>query len=658
MSTRYYLHSAAHGLGGAFPTSEQDAQAPNFSATGATTLRAMDKALGSSMVNLQASTTATTSNQAGFMGMWTTAPLSGAQTVGGGAETLTVNVADYESSSNANFCINRVHAYVWRPSSGAVVDDLCTYATVPSGSPSEPSASSSIQVTTFSVPLSSVSADDGDVIIVEMWANITQAAASAYTVRLYYDGTSENAVENTVVSNHAAFVEFSQDLVFTPPEAQLSNQSAVAWYETTNTPEAQLSNQSAVAWYETTNTPEAQLLNQSVVVWYVPNSTRLYRDDSGQLVISDNPDPTWTPVADPGNVALSVTAPFMREQDALGGTQWHPATYYDSGPESTWLIPGGNLMPNADLAFGADYWQVLNNAGGGTNYSGPTRDLSDNAPAGSHSVGVSRSGTTMAASDVFDIVYNKRINVLPSTRYELSAYLAAVNCTASIFVKYYKLVAGVETAISSSDTFAGAAAAGGSSLNDWSRAGGFITTPSDAQYLKFCVRGSAASAADPVFWASKLFVGQAYPGQTELSPWVAGGNSGSFGELEQLSSSTDEYVATFTVPTSTLTTIASLTLTSVISPARVRKILLSVSAEGSQTTTQIIVTVTSGSYAADKVIFDRASQIDCHILAFPSIISVPAGYDADVTLDLKVKHNLGSDADYNEIYMSALELPS
>jgi hypothetical protein len=389
-------------------------------------------------------------------------------------------------------------------------------------------------------------------------------------------------------------------------------------------------------------------------------STSLFRDASGQLVIAASLPPGGSYVVDPASAGLSDVAPWMRDLDSLESTVWHPANYYAGGPETTVPIPGGNLMPNADLSFGADYWEVLNNAGGGTNYTGPTRDLNDNAPAGSHSVGVSRAGTTQAASDVFDIVYNKRINVLPSTRYEVSAYLAAEDCTPAIFVKFFKLVAGVETAISTSDIFSTAAAAGGDDLSNWNRAGVFVTTPADAQYLKFCVRGSAASAADPLFWAAKLFVGQAYPGQTELSPWVAGGNSGAFGELEQLTSLHDEYAASVTIPTGATTTAISSTFTSVISPARARKLLVAFSCESPTTNTfGVYVDYSSGAFSDTKTIYDSgANNISVRLITFSVVLSVPAGYDADITVDVKIRQEDDGDRNYQQVSLSVLEIPS
>jgi hypothetical protein len=387
-------------------------------------------------------------------------------------------------------------------------------------------------------------------------------------------------------------------------------------------------------------------------------STNLFHDASGQLVIAASLPPGGSTITDPTTTTLADVAPWMRGLDSADAAIWHPAQYYAGGPETTGFVPSGNLMHNADLSFGIDYWVVHNVAGGGTNYSAPTLDLSGNAPAGSHSVGVSRTGTTQAASDTLDIIYTKPVNVLPSTRYEVSAYLAAANCAASIAVKFYKLVSDVETLISTSDYFTAADAAGGQDLAGWARPGGFVTTPADCQYLKFIIRGGAATAADPVFWGAKLFVGQAYPGQSELSPWAPGGNSGAFGELESLTSSHDEYVALISVSPNTDTEIITKTFTSVISANRVRRIFLSFFCEGSSYTRRVLLDIVSGGYAETKTIYNSGSRTDTRILTFMTILTIPAGYDDDITISITVRHDYESARDFEQVTLSLLEIPS
>ena len=399
-----------------------------------------------------------------------------------------------------------------------------------------------------------------------------------------------------------------------------------------------------------------------------PTQQRLqpaHRPCSGTPRTSWSSRPRCRPAArlpDPPTYDLNNAAPWYRDLDTYHADEpWHPANYYNGGQEiiNPVDIAGGNLMPNADLAFGVDYWAVLNVAGGGNNYTGPSWDLSSNVPAGGHSVGVSRTGTTQAASDVFDIIYTKPITVLADTVYEISAYLASFNCAASIFVRFYKLVADVETLISASDIIGAITDEGGNDLNNWGRAGAVVTTPSDCQYMKMCVRGGAALGSGPIFWATKFFVGQAYEGKSELSPWETGGSSGVYGELETLTSTHDAYTALITVTKNVLFDIISLTFTSVINPARERKLLCTFSCETPTThTNKLYIYYESGTFNDTKIFYDSASAMSQRFITFTGILSVPAGNDADITVTVQIRQNDDINNDAAEVRLSVLELPT
>jgi hypothetical protein len=466
-----------------------------------------------------------------------------------------------------------------------------------------------------------------------------------------------------------------------PPDARLTEQSATAFYETPVAPDARLTEQSATAFYETPVAPDARLSEQYVIVWYSPSdevtetasatdsvssavgTSHLYWDSTGQLVISASLPAGGSAVPGPPSYNLSDAAPWLRGLDTNDGSStWHPANYYNSGQEQTTPLntdAGGNIMPNADLNFGVDYWAVFYNQGGGTNYAGPTWDLYANAPAGGHSVGMARAGTAQAASGNFDIIYTKPITVSASTPYEISAYVAAFNCAVSIYVNFYKLVADVETLISASEIFGASQAEGGQDIINWDRVGGVTTTPADCQYLKFCIRGGAAIGSNPLYWATHLFVGQAYEGKTELSPWGPGGNSGAFGELESLTSSHDAYTALITVTKNVLFDIISNTFTSVISPSRARKLLVTFSTETPTTNTnKLYVYYESGTFSDTKIVYDSASAMSQRFITFTSILSIPAGYDADITVTIQIRQNDDVNNNAAEVRLSVIELPT
>src|SRR5574337_216802 len=104
MSTTLYLHAASNALSGTFPTGTQSATTPTKTATGATTLRTMNGTAGTLQASNAVTTNASTSAQTAFMAMFCSAPLQGAQTVGGG--TMTVGLASKESSTTAAYWLN------------------------------------------------------------------------------------------------------------------------------------------------------------------------------------------------------------------------------------------------------------------------------------------------------------------------------------------------------------------------------------------------------------------------------------------------------------------------------------------------------------------------------------------------------------------------
>lgn len=223
MATKLYFHNAANAKSGTFPTSRQSTRSVTNlrSATGALTLRTMDATIGAAMASLMVTTAGTTAFRSDFMGYFCSLPLSGAQTVGGG--NFTLNAADAENHLAANFWVNSPTVYVWRPSTGAVVGYLIDSASSAGGS--EPDASLTPEVTHIAgIASSAVSAQDGDVIIVEVYSYHNQDSTISRTGTFYFDGTTENTTENAVVSNHASYIEFAETLVFRQTSAAM-----VAW---------------------------------------------------------------------------------------------------------------------------------------------------------------------------------------------------------------------------------------------------------------------------------------------------------------------------------------------------------------------------------------------------------------------------------------------
>ena len=252
-------------------------------------------------------------------------------------------------------------------------------------------------------------------------------------------------------------------------------------------------------------------------------------------------------------VARSIDSRGLAIRDASGNVILGSGTALASSNIAAGL--SGNMIPNSDFSAGVSNWAqgyVQNPTG---SWSGVILDPGgiDWTPAGGHAVGAVREGG--AAAGRYDIYLSTLISVTPSTRYELSAYLAAHRCAVSLCVGYFKYVSGTLTQISETwFTSSGPDGNGGQNLAAWSRTGGFVTTPADATCVRIWVSGGATTSVSPYFWATRLFFARAGANQTQLSEWSAGGNSGAFAECNQITAANvSTFIAAAAIGTAYLT---------------------------------------------------------------------------------------------------------
>ncbi|CAB4122145.1 Domain of unknown function DUF1833 [uncultured Caudovirales phage] len=213
MATRLYLHAALGNLtNGLFPLAEQSAQAANWSSTGATSIKKMDTTIGTTQTSIAGTSTATVAAQRGFIGMWRSEILTVGQSVS--ALNLVVNVADATSVLASNFRVDTCNVYLYNVYSGTLRSLYDGAAAAIGGTLA--TVVNSEQVTTFTNPNAgtTLTSVDGDCIVIELWSFHTQTAAAAYANTLYLDGAVETAVENTVVTNHASYIEFPTTFTF------------------------------------------------------------------------------------------------------------------------------------------------------------------------------------------------------------------------------------------------------------------------------------------------------------------------------------------------------------------------------------------------------------------------------------------------------------
>jgi Concanavalin A-like lectin/glucanases superfamily len=215
MATRLYFHAALNTLSN-LPTTEQSSLTADKNGDPQSTNRLMDTTTGLSQTSVSLTTNATLSLQRYYFTAFASLPLSGITSIT--AQTWTYNYAAIQSNTSGNFPASsaasvavRITLYVWRPSTqtkvGNILDGTGGFGRGTTGTVERNHAG------TFTGSLVS-GVQDGDVLIFEVWFEVTQGVASAAVDQFCYDGTTVQATNFSVVSNHASFIETPQNLTF------------------------------------------------------------------------------------------------------------------------------------------------------------------------------------------------------------------------------------------------------------------------------------------------------------------------------------------------------------------------------------------------------------------------------------------------------------
>lgn len=198
---RFYMHDAATTNSGTLPGASTISLAhstPDVTATGASTNRSADGTIGAGQQSGSLSTVATKAEQFNWYRRFLSAPIA-AQTISG---TQLISCAGAGEQSNTNSSVRFGYSVaVWRPSTGAVVGRIYD-APGPIGTigavTTEATWSSAASNT------SDVTAQDGDILVFELWSDQSQSMATSYTNTAYYDGTTEGST-----ANNASYVNFA-----------------------------------------------------------------------------------------------------------------------------------------------------------------------------------------------------------------------------------------------------------------------------------------------------------------------------------------------------------------------------------------------------------------------------------------------------------------
>lgn len=200
--TVFYFHDATTPDIGTLPVATTSAITPNVTAVGAGTNRDMNQTLGLAQVSPALTTLAVTTLQRNWFRRFVSRPLA-AQTLPTGR--WAIQGVAFESNAASNMLMWGAVLKVWRPSTGAVVATLLDNPQLGSVEPG--TAATLITTNTTSIP--GVAVNDGDILLVELWAANTQGGATARTNTIRYDGTTESST-----ATPASYLEAPDTIVF------------------------------------------------------------------------------------------------------------------------------------------------------------------------------------------------------------------------------------------------------------------------------------------------------------------------------------------------------------------------------------------------------------------------------------------------------------
>lgn len=179
-------------------------------ATPLLTKRVMDQFIGGlTQTSLAYATDDVVTNQRQPLLAWVSPPLA-AQTIA--QQVITLRGATSASNTSSVFSISWVLA-VWRPGTGALVGRVYDGVSLGVASATAGTSQAVVTVATTSGNTTAVTAQDGDVLVLEIWRSAAvQSMAASYTNTVQYDGQNEAST-----SNNASHIEFTNNVTLAAP---------------------------------------------------------------------------------------------------------------------------------------------------------------------------------------------------------------------------------------------------------------------------------------------------------------------------------------------------------------------------------------------------------------------------------------------------------
>lgn len=191
-------------------------------------LRTLSTTIGTGQVASTIDTLAITTPQTGLLGIFATNPIAN-ESVVVGAGSIVLNCADANTDNTSMaFYPKGVNIYVWRPSTSSIVGYILDAADLDLSTASPKTFTSTETVTHITGILGApVPAIEGDIIVVEVWTTMTQGMATSYTGTWYYNGTTENTTQGSAATNHASYIEFTENITFKTGRANFYSYTSI-----------------------------------------------------------------------------------------------------------------------------------------------------------------------------------------------------------------------------------------------------------------------------------------------------------------------------------------------------------------------------------------------------------------------------------------------
>jgi hypothetical protein len=203
---KVYLRGTAYS--GTTPTTEQSTSMPvGTSNSSAYVLKTLAATTGNAPSATPGNNTLAQTGQQSGMGFAFVSSGLAAQTIA--AATWTFAFGASESNINAN-CFVVPILYVWRPSGGGSKVGTIYDASTALGN--EWTTTDEGRVVTFSG--SSLTIQDNDVLVFEPWYVATQGMATAYTIHIDFDGTTEPTEAVSLAGDYASYLSNPNTISF------------------------------------------------------------------------------------------------------------------------------------------------------------------------------------------------------------------------------------------------------------------------------------------------------------------------------------------------------------------------------------------------------------------------------------------------------------